>query len=109
MALIDSTTLLESLIKLKAQVETRPDYSDQITIAENRGAIDVLDDVLDIIEDNKQEGVGPWNLFKDRAISLLHRWDTFKNKHGEILEKDIIGYFLSELNDEITERLMSNK
>jgi hypothetical protein len=47
-----------------------------------------------------------WDIFEDRAKSLLERWSKFRKRHPESTAQHAIEGFLSEINDNYTKGLL---
>jgi hypothetical protein len=49
-----------------------------------------------------------WDIFADRAKSLIQRWWKFRDTHRNItsISKECIEGFLAEINDEFTKQLL---
>lgn len=50
--------------------------------------------------------VEKFDLYEDRAISLLTRWKEFLKKHPNITAKEAVENFQRELNDEFSESIL---
>lgn len=63
------------------------------------------------IEEANKVNDTKWLVFSDRAMSLLGRWDKFYVHHigDEGLSEACIKGFLSEINDEFTKGMLSDK